>query len=170
MGITSDTVQSNIALRCGVHFVIRQPLSRPSVDGIIRAAYGLIVRERRRYFRCPIDVQIIAHRRTEGAWYGRASNVSEGGICIVAPARLIPEEVLELQFRLPSTSVEISTEGVVHWCDSTGRVGLQFVRMRQACQSDLQHWLTDKLDKVLKSALASLPGGGSFVAKLCGGL
>lgn len=170
IAITDDTEQSSQALSSGIHFVIQQPLSPQSIHGIIRAAYGLIIRERRRYFRCPVDVRVIAHRRTEGAWVGHASNVSERGMCMTAPVRLIPGEVLELRFTLPSSGAEISVEGEVQWSDSSRRVGLRFVRVCQASQSDLQHWLMHEQDKVLRPALASLSDEGSFVSKLCASL
>src|SRR5277367_374291 len=35
-------------------FVIQRPLSASSISQTMRAAFGLMVRERRRYFRCPV--------------------------------------------------------------------------------------------------------------------
>lgn len=154
IAITSDSGQSNRAFSYGVHFVLQQPISQSSVDGILRAAFGLIVRERRRYFRCPIDVGIVAQRRTEGAWSARTANISEDGICIVAPVPLKPGESLELDFTLP-TGAEISVESDVQWSDDKGRTGLKFIRMRQDSRSDLQHWLTNELDKQLRPALVA---------------
>jgi CheY-like chemotaxis protein len=120
IAMTVNEEQSAEAFARGVHFVLQQPISRSIVDGIIRAAYGLIIRERRRYFRCPIDVTILAHRRTEGIWRGRAANVSEGGVCIFAPVALATGEPLELQFMLPSSTIEISADCEVLWVDESG--------------------------------------------------
>lgn len=156
IAVTVNSEQSNRAFACGVHFVIQQPISPSSVEGIIRAAYGLIIRERRRYYRCPLTVNIVAHRRSEAAWIGRAENVSEGGMCMMAAVRLHPGDLVAVEFRLPCSSAEISAEAEVQWRDVSGRVGLHFLAMRRDCKSDLQHWLTNQLDKRLKPALARL--------------
>ncbi|HVZ18768.1 MAG TPA: PilZ domain-containing protein [Terriglobales bacterium] len=134
--------------------MLLQPISRSSIDSIIRAAYGLIIRERRRYFRCPIDVRIVAHRRTEAAWVGRTVNVSEDGLCIAAPVQLTPGDLVELEFKLPQSSLEIGAEARVQWCNQTGRAGLRFLRLEHDARSDLQHWLTEQLNKILKPTLA----------------
>lgn len=161
VAITANIEQSNLAFARGVHFVVQQPVSRSSLDGIIRAAYGLIIRERRRYFRCPLEVDIVAQRRTEAAWSGQISNVSEGGLCISGPASLKAGEPLEVEFKLPKSSVEISAECDVQWADSAGRAGLRFVRMHRESRSDLMHWLTDQLDKQMKAKLLTLDQGSA---------
>jgi PAS domain-containing protein len=155
IAITTNPEQSKQAFARGVHFVVQQPLSRSSLDAIVRAAYGLIVRERRRYFRCPLEVGMVAHRTTEAAWSGQASNVSEGGMCISGPTSLKTGEALEVEFRLPVSSAEISAECDVQWADENGRAGLRFIRMRQESRSDLMHWLTDQLDKQIGAKMAA---------------
>lgn len=171
IAITLNSEESNRAFACGAHFVLQQPISRSSVDGVIRAAYGLIIRERRRYFRCPLDVTVAGRRGSEGTWHGRAANVSEGGLCIVAPVGLVPGDLLELGFQLPATTATISTAGEVQWSDIDGHAGLQFMRMTQECRSDLQRWLADRLDGMLKPTLSQLPLAQSeketFLSKLC---
>jgi CheY-like chemotaxis protein len=170
IAITANAEQSNQAFSCGAHFIIQQPITRSAVDSILRAAYGLIIRERRRYFRCPVSVSINAHRRTEGEWVGRLANVSEGGLCILAPISLTPGESLELKFKLPQSNIDISAGGEVLWADGKGRVGLQFTRIDRESQSDLHHWLTDQLDAMLKPTLARLaPTAGGFLQSVMEG-
>ena len=156
LAIVANDGTASQASATGVHFVLQPPLSRGALDNVIRAAFGLIVRERRRYFRCPIDIGLIAHRRTEGAWQGRLANISEGGMCIFPPVSLRPGEHLSVEFVLPSSSAEISAECDVQWADAEGRVGLQFERISPAAKSDLQHWLTQQLDSLLRPTLSRL--------------
>jgi len=157
--IAANRGQASQASGVGVHFVLQQPLSRAALDNVMRAAFGLIVRERRRYFRCPIDIGLIGHRRTEGAWQGRMANISEGGMCIYPPVALRPGESISVQFLLPSSSAEISVECDVQWADNEGRVGLQFGRISAQAKSDLQHWLTQQLDVMLRPTLNRLGYG-----------
>ena len=156
MAIVNNAAQASQASASGVHFVLQQPISRVALDNVIRAAFGLIVRERRRYFRCPIDISVIAHRRTEGAWQGRIANISEGGMCIRPAISLHPGESLSVEFTLPSSSAEISADCDVQWADTEGRVGLQFGRISAGAKSDLQHWLTQQLDVMLQPTLSRL--------------
>ena len=46
-------------------FVLERPLSAKSIEGTLRPAYGLILRERRRYFRCPVSIPVVILRRTK---------------------------------------------------------------------------------------------------------
>jgi hypothetical protein len=156
LAIVPNSGKASEASAIGAHFVLQPPISRVALDNVIRAAFGLIVRERRRYFRCPIDISVIAHRRTEGAWQGRLANISEGGMCILPPVSLRPGEHLTVEFVLPSSSAEISAECDVQWADAEGRVGLQFERISPQAKSDLQHWLTQQLDAVLRPTLSRL--------------
>jgi PAS domain S-box-containing protein len=171
IAIAANADQSTKAFERGVHFVLQQPISRSAAEGIIRAAYGLIIRERRRYFRCPIEASILAHRRTEGIWRGQVVNVSESGLCISAPVALGTGDAVELQFTLPSSTTEISTEAEVQWVDhSSGRAGLRFVRMNGNSKTELMHWLATQLDEQLKSVSSRQvqgydPGTGSSVNK-----
>lgn len=156
LAIVANGTQASQASATGVHFVLQPPISRVALDSVIRAAFGLIVRERRRYFRCPIDIGVIAHRRTEGAWQGRIANISEGGMCILPPVPLRPGDHLSVEFVLPSSSAEISAECDVQWADAEGRVGLQFEQISPHAKSDLQHWLTQQLDALLRPSLSRL--------------
>lgn len=156
VAMVPNAEEASQASATGVHFVLQPPISRVALDSVIRAAFGLVVRERRRYFRCPIDIRVIAHRRTEGAWQGRLANISEGGMCILPPVPLRPGEHLSVEFVLPSSSAEISAECDVQWADAEGRVGLQFERISPRAKSDLQHWLTRQLDVLLRPTLRRL--------------
>src|SRR5215467_1405099 len=54
--ISSGREQSSAAYEAGSSFVLERPLVNETVSQILKAAYGSIVRERRRYFRCPVAI------------------------------------------------------------------------------------------------------------------
>ena len=62
--ITGNSAETEYALRAGSTLRSR-PLTFDSIRRTLNAAYGLIVRERRRYFRYPISVPAAAHRKGE---------------------------------------------------------------------------------------------------------
>lgn len=154
VALTANARQASEAFAEGVHFTIEQPVSRSSADAIIRAAYGLIIREKRRSFRCPMDVDILAHRENECAWPARARNISEGGMCIVAPIPLNVSEFVAVEFMLPHSSVEIRAQCNVQWATQDRRAGLQFISLPKDRKPDLLHWLSEQLDRHLQPLIA----------------
>ena len=59
-----------------------RPLSAASIDLSLKAAYGLMIRERRRYFRCPVEVRVAILRAAMQTVHGHTVNISEGGLSI----------------------------------------------------------------------------------------
>src|SRR5271166_5096920 len=49
--IASDNVESTASFRRRTSFVFERPISAPSIHSTLKPAYGMILRERRRYFR-----------------------------------------------------------------------------------------------------------------------
>ena len=45
-------------------FVFERPLSAKSIRNSLKPAYGLILRERRRYFRCPVSIPVTILRES----------------------------------------------------------------------------------------------------------
>jgi hypothetical protein len=60
--ISDSDAETTVALKEGSNFVVRIPLTESSINQNLRAAYGLILREHRRYFRCPVEVPVTLSR------------------------------------------------------------------------------------------------------------
>lgn len=162
VALTANPQQASEAFAEGVHFTIEQPVSRSTADAVIRAAYGLIIREKRRSFRCPLELDILAHRENECAWPALAKNISEGGMCIVAPLPLNVSEFVAVEFMLPHSSIEIIAQCNVQWATPEGGAGLQFISLPKNRKPDLLHWLSEQLDRHLQplTAFARVPSLG----------
>src|ERR1039458_4664756 len=80
--ISDSDPESAGAFKAGSNFVLRRPLSLASIDRNLKVAYGLIVRERRRYFRCPVDIPATICGPAEPEIHGQTLNISEGGVAI----------------------------------------------------------------------------------------
>lgn len=76
--------------------------------------------------------------------------------CASLALKLSTGEPLQVDFKLPDSSAEISAECDVQWAESAGRAGLRFVRMHGESRSDLMHWLTDQLDRQMKARLSAV--------------
>src|SRR3984885_4864993 len=100
--ITSGSVETAAALKAGSSFVLERPLTSESIRNTLKAAYGLIVRERRRYFRYPISVPAAASRKGQSEVFGKTINISERGMALITSTPLMPGTELKIQFTLPS--------------------------------------------------------------------
>jgi hypothetical protein len=141
------------AFRKRSEFVFERPLSAKSIWNTLKPAYGLILRERRRYFRCPASVPVTVLRTNMPEVRCHSVNISEGGMALstIVPVR-IGEEV-QVQFTLPEHEVRFSAKATVCW-SKTGHLGLRFVSLSQEHTSYLQVWLSSKLEDMLPELVA----------------
>src|SRR5581483_7871952 len=69
------------------HFVLDYPIERDLLARALRIAYGLMLRERRRYYRHPVDISAQIGMARDSATI-RVLNISEGGLAVQAMERL----------------------------------------------------------------------------------
>lgn len=136
-------------------FVLQRPLSAAAVCQTLRAAFGMVVRERRRYFRCPVEIPAFLRARQPEDLLCQTVNISEGGIAIKVPATLDSEFAL-LRFSLPGRASQLFAETKVVWRGRGGMVGLQFESLAAPQKQELQEWLARKLDETLPEDVAAL--------------
>jgi CheY-like chemotaxis protein len=135
------------------NFVMEKPLSAASVGRTLKAAFGLIVRERRRYFRCPIAIS--AALQTNGTEVVcHLMNISEGGMALSDSPSLKPGTRVRVRFTLPGLLAPFMVESEVCWCDEKGRAGLRSLVLAPEQKSALQEWLAAKLEEDLPESVA----------------
>jgi hypothetical protein len=134
-------------------FVFARPVSTQSVRRTLKPAYGLILRERRRYFRCPLVVPVVIARKGMQEVRCQSVNISEGGMAVSTFVPLKPGEVVQVHFSLPERQVPFSIESAVCWW-KTGHLGVRFLSLPADRKSELQTWLADKLEKLLPDFVA----------------
>jgi len=137
-------------------FVLQRPLSAASVNQTLRASYGLVVRERRRYFRCPLTVTAFVRAHEPEEFLCQTVNISEGGVAI--STRTMPDSALPaaVRFSLPGQSGQLFAETKVCWRGNEGLVGLEFQALAALQKSELQEWLARKLDETLPQKVVAL--------------
>ena len=147
--ITSSREEAGLALQRGAHFLLERPLSAESLSHTVRAAYGSILRERRRYFRYPITVPVLLRRSGSPQLPGQMMNISERGVAVKTPISLIAGSDASVQFVLPDLSVPITAEAKVCWSNELGHAGLQFMALPAEASSKLSSWLAERLEQQL---------------------
>jgi hypothetical protein len=137
-------------------FVLQRPLSTAAVTQTFRAAFGLVVRERRRYFRCPMEVPALVRGREPEEFWCQTINISEGGIAI--STRSLPDSSVPVavRFSLPGRSSQLFAETTVRWRGQGSVMGLEFQSLASQQKEELQEWLARKLDETLPENVAVL--------------
>ena len=151
--ITDDQQDTGLALRHGYAFALERPLTTESIAHTLRVAYGLIVRERRRYFRYSIVVPAVLSRKGTSEIYGRTINISEGGLALQTSVRLESGSETSVEFTLADPKLRIKTDAKVCWNNDDGKTGLSFVGMPFDLTSALNQWLALKLERELPSPI-----------------
>jgi hypothetical protein len=152
--LTRSSQETAAALRQGFSFVLERPLTPESISHTLKVAYGLIVRERRRYFRYPVAVPAVLSRKGAPEVFGRTVNVSENGMALIASVPLPPGSEGTVQFTLPEPPLQITADSKVCWNDEKGQAGLLFLFLPSDLASHLQSWLAQKLEEQLPQLVA----------------
>jgi len=137
----------------GANFVLDKPLSPDRVQRSFRAAHGLMLRERRRYFRHEVDFPVTLD--FDGSVVrATVNNLSEGGLAVFSQRELPKTGNVRLSFTLPGTKIAIDGRGEVAW--HTGdRAGIRILFMPETAKTSLSTWLaqvTEKQESVAVSA------------------
>ena len=132
----------------GAHFVIEKPVSSMEFERALHAARGMMLGERRRYHRQPVQVPItVARAGGQMLCNGTTVNISENGLALRCEPAVRKEEILNLQFTLPNAPVGLRCSGEVVWADSKGLGGIRFLPLRKDDQRLLATWIESEFER-----------------------
>jgi hypothetical protein len=137
------------AFRAGTSFVLVRPLSNVAMTRTLRASYPLMVRERSRYFRCPLQTPAYISIASRPELMVTCANISEAGMAITNAPSLMPGDKVVLRLTLPGNQTVTKVSAVVCWCDDAGRAGMEFVYVSPPIKEELVSWLADSLAKTV---------------------
>ena len=139
----------------GANFIVYKPVSVERAAGSLRAARGLMAREKRTMLRVSL------HAPASIA-YGSAENVaatlldlSEDGLALQSERRLPLRCKVYFQFNLPGNKSAVRLSGDVVWQDSSGRVGIRFVDVPQTSRRTLNEWIKGSLARLATAERAA---------------
>ena len=152
-GISNNDAEATAALRQKSQFVFERPLSAQSIHKTLKPAFGLILRERRRYFRYPISLPVIIQRPSRQEVRCTSVNISGGGMALSTQVPLVPGENVHVRFTLPDHGGPVVAESTICW-SKTGHLGVRFLSVSDEHKSELQVWLSQKLEQILPEFVA----------------
>jgi c-di-GMP-binding flagellar brake protein YcgR len=141
IAIVDGEFNARPAFGMGANFVLYRPLSAERTRVSLRAARGLIRRERRRAPRIPLKTPASVAYPGAGELSATLNDLSEGGTSLTTSNRLPPACKVYFEFALPGQQQLVRLSGEVAWRDSTGRTGIRFLDVPQASRRLMQAWL-----------------------------
>lgn len=160
--VLQRSTERALAFAAGANFALERPLQQQEAGRLFRAAYPMMVRERRRSFRYPINCPARVRLASGVELQGQAVNLSETGICLNMGRKLRAGEKLRVIMRLPDLVPALDCTAEVCWSDENGKSGVQMQEMGAATRGAIRGWLAEKLE----SGLTYSPDGisGSLLA------
>ena len=149
LAILNDSNEMPGAFQAGANFVIAKPLLPAILTRTLKAAYPLMVREKRRYYRCPLQIPVRISSASRQEFTATSVNISEGGMALTSPVPLQVREKINLTLTFPGVERAAKISGEVLWADDRGRVGLEFVYIPATVMEQLQAWLSARLEECL---------------------
>src|SRR5512133_3115451 len=127
-GIT--TVSSAIEL--GANLALEKPSSETKAKHAFKALHGLMLQERRRYYRHEVDIAVTLRFEDKDKGEHRevlatGINLSEGGMAVKVKSALPSQfRAAQVKFIVPGTHDWIELIGVIAWADEQGHAGIRF--------------------------------------------
>jgi Tfp pilus assembly protein PilZ len=150
--IATDAAQGHSVLENGANLLLERPLDAKQIRRALYAAYDLMVRERRRYFRCAVQVPVLLIQPSSGTDFRCTSiNISGSGIALNTPSTFKAGEEVQIVVFLRDSELAIRAMATVVWDDRHGKTGLSFKCSSQQHQTDLEGWLDSQLPVLLGS-------------------
>lgn len=137
----------------GATFVLERPLQPEGIRRVLQVAYGLMTRERRRYFRCAAEIPARLVRNSGEELDCKTINVSSNGMALSIPRALDAGEKLHISMTLPETNAPIRLQGTVVWDDKHGKTGLSLECANSQMQRELDSWLDSHFGRAIGKAV-----------------
>jgi CheY-like chemotaxis protein len=130
----------------GTNFVLQKPIQPVNALRCFSAALGLMTRERRRYYRHPVDMPTTIIFADGPDLKVTATNLSEGGMAVQFHGKLPKAPIAKVQFTLPGTRTSMEPRADIAWADGSGHAGIRFVEVPQTSREQMDRWLTAQID------------------------
>ena len=135
----SSPKESTAALNAGANFLLRKPVNVEGVALHLTIAKDILLRERRRYFRHPVNLPVIL-KDAQGERHAKITNLSEGGMAVRTAQPLKYSSVIDFSFDFPLGG-SLSGKGQVAWTNTEGLAGIFFQSFDDNRRSHLEAWL-----------------------------
>jgi CheY-like chemotaxis protein len=156
LAILNSNDEMPSAFRAGASFVLVKPLAPALLLRTLRISYPLMVNEKRRSFRCPVQVPVYVTLGSQPEFMATSINISEIGIALTSSTGLQVGDRVALRLTLPHTHATAKITAEVCWCDPAGPAGMEFIQVSPSVKEQLVSWLAARLEEYLPEETADL--------------
>lgn len=128
-------------------FLIDKPVTAGRVDQALRAAHGIMLKERMRYFRKSLDTPVTLVDSKGHATPAVMVNISQGGLAVASVASLCVGEIHQIKFSLEENHKPLNCVARVIWSDARGKAGLCFTDTKSSDIGQLVAWIEQEFNK-----------------------
>ena len=150
--IVNGSTTTQQAFKMGANFVLQKPISALNAKRCFSAAVNFMMRERRRYFRHPVEMPATLSFGEGQKMKVTVTNLSEGGMAIFFRGPLPKGGVSTISFNLPGAASALEPKVQVAWMDESGHAGLRFIDVSKESRAQLDAWLAGQSEKIEKPA------------------
>jgi CheY-like chemotaxis protein len=144
--ILNGKTTTHQAFEMGANFVLQKPVSVAGTLRCFNTALSFMVREKRRYFRCPVDMPVTLVLSNGAEIKVTGTNLSEGGMAIHLKGTLPKSTISKVEFMLPASHISMEPKGEVAWADGLGRAGIKFVEVPESSRAQLEKWILRRIE------------------------
>ena len=139
------------AFEMGANLALEKPITADRALHSFRAVHGMMLAERRRYYRHPVDMAVTLRyeakdNQRQHEVLATAINLSEGGMAL--KLKSMPPDtkaVATMKFVLPGTSSWIETNGTIAWVDGEAQAGIRFENPPYSVKEHMARWFNQKM-------------------------
>lgn len=131
----------------GANFILYKPLAYDRALSSLRAARGVMYKEKRKKARAPVHAQAVIDYGNVQQQKATLIDLAESGMSVQFGQKLPPVNKVYFQFKLPGQTANIRLSGQVMWQDWKGRAGVQFADVPKASRRLLTDFLAATLPK-----------------------
>lgn len=153
------------AFRKGANMVLEKPVTSEKLARSLRAAHSMMMRERRRALRLPIDMPVMLKLGAGAEDRASATDISEGGLGVEALVPLKLHDTIRFRCQLPDSEIELQGNAEIVNATKDGHAGLCFVGIGQPLRSELVHWLAARIERQSASAMRLGPQSAGASAR-----
>jgi Tfp pilus assembly protein PilZ len=147
--VATGNLQRKYALEQGANFVFQRPLVTKEIRQVIRLSYNLMVRERRRYFRCTVNIPAFIRSSSGSEIRGVIFNISSTGVAIKTSSSFNMGDEILIGFSLEGSEARVSAIGKVVWDDKHGKSGLSVRYSTPEMQRQVDNWLDSRFSDLM---------------------
>lgn len=145
------------AFDLGANFVLEKPIAQDRATRCVRAAHGLMMRERRRYLRQPVNIPVMLTLGDGMEVRATIVDVSEGGVSLRGVDPALRGSHVRVNFVLPHAGRPFDMRAEISWTGPDSRAGLRFTNVSELTKNQLMLWLGNQADRAEQTPLVSVP-------------